>query len=1036
MANPKNKWGQPAAPPPPMFFGNKERNLVKQVNDELVERVVGQTIAYYPISIEESNFSDVYGEALDKVSLPPIRVYAFVEVESEQSNEVYGYEYQSKLTVNFHRRRLVEDQNLFVRVGDFVQYGDEFYEIVRTYNDTRYYFGQVEHKFQISAECVRARKGVFRVEPALTRPTTPTVQGEVGPGPDPRDAPYPPLDADYITVTANSKLPNERVLTAGAGISLTDAGAGGAITIASTAGGAGIFTQVDGSNAYTTSSATIGAATTPTNTLTVVGTMSASSNVLIGGNLTVQGTVIGSSPLDISGSINIVDSAGTVVSTIGSSSLGPNVMSASLGVLTNLTASGLVSASLFYGDGSNLAGVGGTPGGSATQVQYTDGSAFQGSANLTFDGTTLTGSYTGSLTEFTTLSASLMNLGPISGTLAGPGSYLSLDTSNNVVLSPGDGATTSPATPLNSIQFNAASSFGGSSKLTFDLDKLVVEATASISSSQGGFLAIGLSTPGVPLHVYHDTSPTIRVQRGTYLGSAITNTYNEIVQGANGVYYYSRSDTDPGVFVWTGYDGTTYTEWMRLTAAGDMGVGTASPQSLLNVSSSGDQALFQVDGATAGNVLFVTGSGRVGIGTSTPSDTLTVVGAMSGSSTLQVVGATIFGSTLNVSGSVGIGTDAPETALHVYSTTHPQVKIEADDHVQLELVGSAGSHVMMLFDNSGGLSGTKWYVGQDDLPNPTDDGFSITHTTNQRPQFYIHTDGNIGIGLGGDNTTPIPPPAKLQVSSSGDEQLFRVDGSTEGAVLFVTGSGRVGIGTTSPGKELTVVGEISASAGLFGSDLTLRTNAESSIASIYIEGTSGTEIIGMSGGRMNIRSDGGSLNLLGGTGNELHFGTDNTDSRMVMDTDGNLGIGTWPTTPSDRLTVVGGISGSSTLQAVGATTLGSTLAVTGSATLAGGIALARTTVKFADSPYTVLTSDYYIGCDSSSGAITLALPAAATAGPGKTYMIKDETGAAATNEIIIDGNGSETIDGQTTKELTSDYVAVGVYSDGFNWFAI
>ena len=75
------------------------------------------------------------------------------------------------LNVHFHRRRLTEDQNLFVRAGDFVQYGDLFYEIVKTYNDTRYYFGQVEHKFQVSAECVRARRGLFRVKEAITRPS-------------------------------------------------------------------------------------------------------------------------------------------------------------------------------------------------------------------------------------------------------------------------------------------------------------------------------------------------------------------------------------------------------------------------------------------------------------------------------------------------------------------------------------------------------------------------------------------------------------------------------------------------------------------------------------------------------------------------------------------------------------------------------------------------------------------------------------------------------------------------------------------------
>ena len=47
-----NKWKQPGQPPPPLFLGKKERDLVKQINDELVERVIGQQILYYPISIE------------------------------------------------------------------------------------------------------------------------------------------------------------------------------------------------------------------------------------------------------------------------------------------------------------------------------------------------------------------------------------------------------------------------------------------------------------------------------------------------------------------------------------------------------------------------------------------------------------------------------------------------------------------------------------------------------------------------------------------------------------------------------------------------------------------------------------------------------------------------------------------------------------------------------------------------------------------------------------------------------------------------
>ena len=160
----KNKWSQPSQPPPPLFIGEKERNLVKQVNDELIERVIGQQIAYYPISLEHTDFHPLYGEAIKKNFLPPVRVYALVtwEGKSTTTSDI-GIDKTAYINVNFHRRRLTEDQDLYVREGDFVLYGDDFYEIV-TLKEPRELFGQVEHRFEISARCLRARKGLFNVD--------------------------------------------------------------------------------------------------------------------------------------------------------------------------------------------------------------------------------------------------------------------------------------------------------------------------------------------------------------------------------------------------------------------------------------------------------------------------------------------------------------------------------------------------------------------------------------------------------------------------------------------------------------------------------------------------------------------------------------------------------------------------------------------------------------------------------------------------------------------------------------------------------
>jgi len=157
-----DKWKKAAQPPPPMFLGEKERDLVKQVNDEIIERVVGQQILYFPIDIEHTNYHPLYGEAIEKTFLPPVRVFALVEYGGEETNFMsnIAVDETAKITVKFHKKRLNEDQDLEVRVGDFVRYGDNFYEIVKN-SEPKLLFGQPEHKFEILSECIKSREGLF-----------------------------------------------------------------------------------------------------------------------------------------------------------------------------------------------------------------------------------------------------------------------------------------------------------------------------------------------------------------------------------------------------------------------------------------------------------------------------------------------------------------------------------------------------------------------------------------------------------------------------------------------------------------------------------------------------------------------------------------------------------------------------------------------------------------------------------------------------------------------------------------------------------
>ncbi len=164
MADEDDKWSRPDAPPPPLFLGRPERDLVKQVNDELIERVIGQTIVYYPISMEYTNFHPLYNEAIEKTFLPPIRVKALIDWNGSETTSVdYGVDRQSTIQIHFHKRRLTEDQNIYVQEGDFVLYGGILYEIV-TLGQPRALFGQIPHKLEISALCIEARSGVFNAK--------------------------------------------------------------------------------------------------------------------------------------------------------------------------------------------------------------------------------------------------------------------------------------------------------------------------------------------------------------------------------------------------------------------------------------------------------------------------------------------------------------------------------------------------------------------------------------------------------------------------------------------------------------------------------------------------------------------------------------------------------------------------------------------------------------------------------------------------------------------------------------------------------
>ena len=82
--------------------------------------------------------------------------------------------------------------------------------------------------------------------------------------------------------------------------------------------------------------------------------------------------------------------------------------------------------------------------------------------------------------------------------------------------------------------------------------------------------------------------------------------------------------------------------------------------------------------------------------------------------------------------------------------------------------------------------------------------------------------------------------------------------------------------------------------------------------------------------------------------------------------------------------------------------------------------------------YAVLTTDAVLLCDADTGNLTIDLPAAGSS-EKRVITVKKITAA---NSVIIDGNASETIDGDTSVTVTLQYASLTLVCDGSAWHII
>jgi hypothetical protein len=96
-------------------------------------------------------------------------------------------------------------------------------------------------------------------------------------------------------------------------------------------------------------------------------------------------------------------------------------------------------------------------------------------------------------------------------------------------------------------------------------------------------------------------------------------------------------------------------------------------------------------------------------------------------------------------------------------------------------------------------------------------------------------------------------------------------------------------------------------------------------------------------------------------------------------------------------------------------------------------AMSRRAVSDADA--TISAGDQLVAVTALTAARTLTLPAAAT-WSGLVIRVKDESGDATAFDIIVEGNGAETVDGAANYTISADYGYQAFYSNGTAVFTI
>ena len=113
-----------------MLFGSqKDFNVLStHISREILSDIVEQEIGYYKLSLTDTQ-ANLYGEALDKIYLDPIKLNCLITRGDQVINvDEFGPDLGREASFAFIRQDLVES-NTVPEVGDVVLWHEDYYEV-------------------------------------------------------------------------------------------------------------------------------------------------------------------------------------------------------------------------------------------------------------------------------------------------------------------------------------------------------------------------------------------------------------------------------------------------------------------------------------------------------------------------------------------------------------------------------------------------------------------------------------------------------------------------------------------------------------------------------------------------------------------------------------------------------------------------------------------------------------------------------------------------------------------------------------------